>query len=224
MEKNNKNKNRYKLLHLLKDKMDEDETLPLKKGATKLVFGTGNTETSILCIGEGPGFNEDKIGEPFVGQAGKLLDKLFPLAGLERKEVFITNIVHHRPPENRDPLPNEIEAYGKYLDQIIEIINPEVIITLGRFSMAKFLPNVFISQVHGKKYEITWHNKKFIVIPMYHPAASLRNGSILEAEKNDFYQLKEILRKMKEDHPSRKATEGQDKKNEVPKAEQINLV
>jgi uracil-DNA glycosylase family 4 len=145
---------KFEELHKLKEEMEADNSLPLKKGATKLVFGVGNTSAKILCVGEGPGFNEDKQGEPFVGQAGKLLDKLFPLAGLERKEVFITNVVHHRPPENRDPLPEEISAYGKYLDKIIEIIDPEVIITLGRFSMAKFLPNVFISGVHGKKYAL----------------------------------------------------------------------
>lgn len=203
---------KFEELHKLKDGMEKDDTLPLEKGATKLVFGTGNTEAKILAIGEGPGATEDSMGLPFVGQAGKLLDKLFPLAGLARKDVFITNIVHHRPPENRDPEPNEIEAYGVYLDKIIEIINPEVIITLGRYSMAKFLPNVFISSVHGKKYEINWKGKNVVVIPMYHPAASLRNGNILEAEKNDFYQLKEILRKMKEE------------KKEVPKVEQIELV
>jgi DNA polymerase len=184
---------KFEELHKLKEEMEKDEALPLKKVATNLVFGTGNTEAKILLCGEGPGFNEDKIGEPFVGQAGKLLDKLFPLAGIERKEVFITNVVHHRPPGNRDPLPEEIEAYGKYLDKIIEIINPKMIITLGRFSMAKFLPNVFISGVHGKKYNVLWKGKNIVVIPMYHPAASLRNGNILEAEKTDFVNLKTIL-------------------------------
>ena len=189
--------NKYDELHNLKDKMEMDDSLPLKKGAGKLVFGSGNTETKILLIGEGPGRNEDQQGLPFVGQAGKLLDKLLSLTGLERKSVFITNIVHHRPPENRDPLPNEIESYGKYLDQIIDIIKPKVIITLGRFSMAKFLPDVFISDVHGKKFDVIWGDPldgvKFIVVPMYHPAASLRNGKILEAEKNDFLELKNIL-------------------------------
>lgn len=181
--------NKYILLHELKDRMEKDDSLPLKKGATRLVFGTGNTEARILCIGEGPGYNEDLQGLPFVGQAGKLLDKLLPLAGLERKDVFITNIVHHRPPGNRDPEPNEIEAYGKYLDKIIEIIEPEVILTLGRFSMAKFLPNASISQVHGRKYEVNWNGKNIIVIPMYHPAASLRNGNILELEKKRFLSI-----------------------------------
>jgi len=184
---------KFEELHKLKKEMEADDTLPLKKVATKLVFGVGNTEAKIVCVGEGPGFNEDKQGEPFVGQAGKLLDKLFPLAGLERKEVFITNIVHHRPPENRDPLPEEISAYGKYLDKIIEIIKPEVIITLGRFSMAKFLPNVFISGVHGKKYDVLWHGMNLVVVPMYHPAASLRNGNVLAQEKLDFVNLKNIL-------------------------------
>jgi uracil-DNA glycosylase family 4 len=188
---------KFEELHKLKEEMEKDDTLPLKKGATKLVFGSGNTNAEILCIGEGPGRNEDAEGLPFVGQAGKLLDKLFLLAGLERKQVFITNVVHHRPPENRDPLPEEISAYGKYLDKIIEIISPKVIVTLGRFSMAKFLPNVFISGVHGKEYKITWNGKEIIVIPMYHPAASLRNGNVLNMEKTDFLQLKEKLVKMK---------------------------
>jgi DNA polymerase len=184
---------KFEELHQLKEEMEADEILPLKKVATKLVFGVGNTEAKIVCVGEGPGRNEDQQGIPFVGQAGKLLDKLFPLAGLERKEVFITNIVHHRPPENRDPLPEEILAYGKYLDKIIEIIKPKVIITLGRFSMAKFLPNVFISAVHGKRYEVLVGGRSTIVIPMYHPAASLRNGNVLAQEKLDFVNLKNIL-------------------------------
>lgn len=185
--------NKYEKLHKLKDKMEKDNTLPLKKGATKLVFGVGNTEAEVVLIGEGPGYYEDQSGEPFVGQAGKLLDKLLILAGLERKKVFITNVVHHRPPGNRDPEPDEIEAYGKYLDEIIKIIDPKLILTLGRFSMAKFLPSVFISQVHGQRSDLTWKGKKITVIPMYHPAASLRNGKILESEKSDFLALKKEL-------------------------------
>ncbi|HKB88206.1 MAG TPA: uracil-DNA glycosylase [Patescibacteria group bacterium] len=203
---------KFEELHKLKEKMEKDDSLPLKKVANKLVFGVGNTEAKILCIGEGPGHNEDMQGIPFVGQAGKLLDKLFPLAGLERKNVFITNIVHHRPPENRDPLPNEIEAYGKYLDEIIKIINPQVIITLGRFSMAKFLPDVFISGVHGKKFEKPFNGKWLTVIPMYHPAAALRNGNILESEKRDFVELKNILATIFKP------------KDDIVEAEQTNLI
>lgn len=184
---------KYKALHKLKSKMEKDDFLPLKKGATNLVFGAGNTEAKVLCIGEGPGRMEDQSGQPFVGPAGKLLDKLLPLADLERKNVFITNVVHHRPPSNRDPEPSEIKAYGMYLDEIIKIIKPKVILTLGRFSMAKFFPSVKISGVHGRKFDVMWRGKSVVVVPMYHPAASLRNGSILEAEKKDFVSLAKIL-------------------------------
>jgi uracil-DNA glycosylase family 4 len=186
-------KTKYNLLHELKDKMEGDDSLPLKKEATKLVFGVGNTEAKVLLIGEGPGHYEDQSGEPFVGQAGKLLDKLLLLAGLERKKVFITNVVHHRPPGNRDPSSEEIDAYGYYLDKIIGILEPKLIITLGRFSMAKFLQDVFISSVHGKKYDLKWKDKDVVVVPMYHPAASLRNGAVLTKEKEDFVNLKKIL-------------------------------
>ncbi len=188
---------KFEELHRLKDRMEADDSLPLKKGATKLVFGVGNTETEILCIGEGPGYWEDMKGEPFVGNAGKLLDRLLVMAGLERKKVFITNVVHHRPPENRDPTPTEIATYGKYLDKIITIIKPKVILTLGRYSMAKFLPGVSISGVHGKKYDIKWNGLEFIVIPMYHPAAALRNGVVMNAEKDDFLKLKDMLADLK---------------------------
>ena len=174
-------------LQNLKNLMEGDDSLPLKKGTTNLVFGSGNIDSEILVCGEAPGKQEDLQGLPFVGQSGKLLDKLLILAGIERNDVYITNIVHHRPPENRDPLPNEIESYGKYLDRIINIIKPKMIITLGRFSMNKFLPDAKISNVHGKCFKL----EKFTVIPMYHPAASLRNGKILEAEKRDFVALKD---------------------------------
>lgn len=182
----------YEQLHKLKDQMEKDDSLPLKENE-KLVFGSGNTEAEILLCGEGPGRMESIQGLPFVGPAGKLLDKLLVLAGLERKKVFITNVVHHRPPNNRDPEPNEISAYGKYLDKIIKILDPKVIITLGRFSMAKFLPNVFISSVHGEKHNVVWKDKQLVVFPMYHPAASLRNGAILEAERLDFISMGKLL-------------------------------
>jgi uracil-DNA glycosylase family 4 len=186
---------REELVKLMRE-MERDETLPLKKGANKLVFGSGNPEARILFIGEGPGFHEDQKGIPFVGAAGKLLDKCLESVGLNRSKdngVFITNVVHHRPPENRDPLPNELSAYGKYLDKIIEIIDPKVIVTLGRFSMGKFLPEVKISSVHGKSFKLKWHNCDFVVVPMYHPAAALRNGSVMDLFKEDFLKLPKIL-------------------------------
>lgn len=180
----------------LKKKMEKDESLPLKKGATRLVFGVGNPETKVLFVGEGPGYFEDQRGEPFVGNAGKLLDTLLQSINLPRPEVFITNVVHHRPPENRDPLPEEISAYGKYLDEIIKIIDPKIIVTLGRFSMGKFLPNVFISGVHGKKFEVSWNGKILIIVPMYHPAAALRRGDVMGEIKEDFLKLPTYLKEI----------------------------
>lgn len=202
-----------KLLSELKEKMEKDESLPLKKGATNLVFGVGSPEAEILFIGEGPGYWEDLKKEPFVGNAGKLLDQLLHSIELDRSGVYITNVVHHRPPENRDPLLEEIETYGKYLDKIIEIISPKVIITLGRYSMAKFLPNVKISQVHGKVYNINWRGYELMVIPMYHPAASLRNPEVLRQEKSDFLRLPDIISKLEKEEVK--------KKNE---GEQMNLI
>ncbi len=184
----------------LREEMMKDETLPLRKGANKLVFGAGDIESKILFIGEGPGYHEDQQGLPFVGQAGKLLDKLLESIKLERKKVFITNVVHHRPPENRDPEPSELLAYGKYLDKIIEIISPKVIVTLGRFSMGKFLYEVKISDVHGKRFDVKWHSKQslsgdkdIIVMPMYHPAAALRNGNVMNLLKEDFLKISTVL-------------------------------
>jgi DNA polymerase len=193
-------------LQTLRKKMEEDNTLPLKTDETNLVFGVGDPETEILFIGEGPGYWENLKGEPFVGNAGKFLDQLLTSIGILRESVYITNVVHHRPPENRDPLPEEIAVYGKYLDEIINIIDPKIIITLGRFSMGKFLPEARISSVHGKVHRVNWRGKEIMVIAMYHPAAALRNGEVMRAEKEDFLNLPEILEKIK-DEESKEKTE-----------------
>lgn len=203
--------NKSEKLIELKEKMEKDESLPLKKGAGGLVFGVGDPESEILCIGEGPGYWEDQKGEPFVGQAGKLLDQLLVSINLDRTKVYITNVVHHRPPENRDPLPEEIAVYGKYLDEIINIIEPRVILTLGRFSMAKFLPEARISSVHGKGSKVNWKGRKLVVVPMYHPAAALRNGEVMKQEKADFLGLPKVLNSFKE-------------VAEKPQVEQLNLI
>lgn len=180
----------------LKDRMEKDDSLPLKKPGANLVFGVGNPETKTLFVGEGPGYWENLKKEPFVGNAGKLLDNLLQSVNLPRPEVYITNVVHHRPPENRDPLPEEILAYGKYLDEIIRIINPKVIVTLGRFSMGKFLPGAKISGVHGKKFDVVWNGKNITVVPMYHPAAALRRGEVMQQIKNDFLKLPSYLKEI----------------------------
>lgn len=141
------------------------------------VPGEGPINAHMLFIGEGPGFNENEMGRPFVGQAGKFLDELISHAGYQRQDVFITNVVKCRPPENRDPLPDELTACAVYLDQQIATINPVIIVTLGRFSMAKFFPLARISAIHGKA---AWVGDRLIV-PMFHPAAALHQPNL----KND---------------------------------------
>lgn len=181
------------LLNDLKMQMEADKLLPLRTGATQLVFGEGNPDAQVYFLGEAPGYYEDREGRPFVGQAGKLLDQLIESIGFSRSEVYISNVVRFRPPANRDPEPDEIAAFASYVDREIEIINPRVIVTLGRFSMAKFLPDTKISAVHGKVYKVDWNGKKQIIVPMYHPAAALRSTAILAAIKGDFQIIKKAL-------------------------------
>ncbi len=204
------------LLDELKTQMENDSTLPLKAGATRLVFGVGNPDSDIVCIGEGPGYWEDQKGIPFVGNAGKLLDQLLSSINLDRAKVYITNVVHHRPPENRDPEQSEIDAYGKYLDELLGIIDPKIILTLGRFSMAKFLPSARISSVHGSTQSLSWNGKIILVVPMYHPAAALRNGEVMRQERADFLKLGETLAKLK--------TQSNNEVTKDSKGEQLNLI
>lgn len=185
---------KQKALDKLKEKMSRDEALPLRKGATNLVFGEGNSDAKVVFIGEGPGYWEDQKGRPFVGNAGAFLNQLLHSIKLPREDVFITNVVNYRPPGNRDPLPEEIAAFSPYIDKMIEIIKPKVIVTLGRFSMAKFLPGVKISDVHGKLHTVAWKGREITIVPMYHPAAGLRNGEIKRRTVEDFRKLPEILK------------------------------
>ncbi len=183
----------------LKREMVTDKSLPLRKGATQLVFGDGNPDADIYFIGEAPGYNEDRLGLPFVGQAGKLLDATMQLIGLRRRDVYISNIVRFRPPENRDPEPEEIAAFQPYVDREIEIVDPLLIVTLGRFSMNKFLPGVKISQVHGRVNKISWKGREVWVLPMYHPAAALRARAMMEQFRADFRLIPEILKQAKQE-------------------------
>lgn len=195
---------KQKQLEELKKKMSEDKSLPLGKGATNLVFGEGNPETQVMCIGEGPGYWEDQKGRPFVGNAGAFLNQLLIVAGLTREEVYITNVVHHRPPNNRDPEASEIAAYQPYLDKMIEIINPKIVVTLGRYSMGKFLPSARITGVHGKKFNVDWKGKKLVVVPMYHPAAGLRSTQVKEQTIEDFKRLSGILTEIEDEDNKKK--------------------
>ncbi|OGY08710.1 MAG: hypothetical protein A2700_02285 [Candidatus Blackburnbacteria bacterium RIFCSPHIGHO2_01_FULL_44_64] len=178
----------------LKEEIEKDKTLPLREEATRLVFGEGSPDSEIYCLGEAPGFHEDQQGRPFVGQAGQLLNKTLELIGLKREDVYISNVVRFRPPQNRDPLPEEIAAFQPYVDQEIEIINPKIIVTLGRFSMNKFLPGEFISKIHGKPRVVKWHGKDVTIVPMYHPAAALRAGAVMQQFKEDFQSLPQFLK------------------------------
>ena len=183
---------------LLKLKLDlqSRKDIPLIKSANDVVFGDGNPDSEIIFIGEAAGYYESIEHRPFVGQSGKLLIKtLNEVVGVDRKDVYITNIVKARPPENRDPFPEEIEMFRPYLDKELEIIKPRIIVTLGRFSMAKFIPGVTISQIHGisRYYQLSTMNYQLIIFPMYHPAAALRGTTMMNAFKADFIKLKNLL-------------------------------
>lgn len=184
--------NKEEALEELKKEIEADKTLPLY-GAANLVFGEGDAEAEVVFIGEAPGFHEDRLSRPFVGQAGKLLDKLLTDIKWPRESVYITNIVKRRPPQNRDPLPEEIDAYKPYLTRQIEIIAPQMIATLGRFSMAYFLPNAKISRDHGIAARI----ENYFIIPLYHPAAALRSTQVLKDLEADFRKLPELLKEVK---------------------------
>lgn len=164
----------------------------LAKQATQLVFGAGDPDAEIVFIGEAPGKNEDLKGEPFVGAAGKFLNEMLEMIGLKRASVYITNIVKYRPPNNRDPLPEEKSAFMPYLDKQLDIINPKLIVTLGRHSMDVLLPGLTISQVHGqpKKY------KNRVFLPLFHPAAALYNGGLRQTLIDDFAKIPLILEKI----------------------------
>lgn len=203
-------------LKKLKKELEEDEGLPLRDGATQLVFGEGDPDSEIYFLGEAPGFNEDRLGRPFVGQAGKLLDQLVEGIGLKREQVYISNVVRFRPPGNRDPLPEEIEAFRPYVDREIKIVAPKIVVTLGRFSMGKFFPNAKISQIHGKQRVVNWNGKNITVMPMYHPAAALRSIDIMRQIREDFRVIPEMLKKIKN-----KEEKGEGEKNN---GEQMSLV
>ncbi len=153
------------------------------------VPGEGPANAEVLFIGEGPGFYENEQGRPFVGQAGKFLDELLAAAGYVRSSVFITNVVKCRPPENRDPEPDELTACGEYLNKQIAAIDPHVIVTLGRISMAKFLPTARISSVHGHSFKVDGR----LIVPMYHPAAALHQPSLKSILIADFTALKKVI-------------------------------
>jgi uracil-DNA glycosylase family 4 len=161
----------------------------LHRGRTKAVPGVGPSNAEIMFIGEAPGFHEDQQGLPFVGAAGNFLDELLESIGLKRQEVFIANVIKCRPPGNRDPLPEEIEACKPYLDRQIELIQPKLVVTLGRFSMARAFPKARISHIHGQPRKIGG----VIYYPMYHPAAALHQPSLRPTVEEDMRRIPELI-------------------------------
>ncbi len=162
---------------------------PLHAGRTRAVPGEGPDNPKILFIGEAPGFHEDRSGRPFVGAAGQFLEQMLAGIGFRRDEVFIANVIKCRPPGNRDPQPVEIDACRPYLDQQIELLKPRVVITLGRFSMARYFPGAKISQIHGQPRKIG----QALYIPMFHPAAALHQPSLRQTVEADMATIPALL-------------------------------
>jgi uracil-DNA glycosylase len=184
---------KQKKLDELAERMCTELDYDLKKTADKCVPGEGNADADILFIGEAPGRDEDVSGRPFVGRSGQLLRANIRRMGWKEEDVFIGNVVKHRPPENRDPTPEEIEICKPYLDEQIRIIDPKLIVTVGRFSMGKFFPGEKISGIHGKVFKVSWSGMTFYVFPLYHPAAALRSTAMKQAFERDFDKLPKVL-------------------------------
>src|SRR6478735_5772124 len=175
----------------------------LAAGATQLVFADGNSEADIVFIGEAPGKNEDLQGKPFVGAAGKFLNEMLETIGMKREDVYITNIVKYRPPNNRDPLPEEKKTFLPYLQSQLEVIAPKVVVTLGRHSTNCFLPDLQISKSHGEPKHVKLQLKEsdddvleVVILPLYHPAAALYNGGMRQTLFDDFAAIPNLIKKL----------------------------
>src|SRR5680860_402515 len=182
------------LLEQIKADIIKNNICPnLAQQATNLVMGDGNINTDILLIGEAPGKKEDETGLPFVGAAGKFLNEMLESVGMIRSDIFITNIVKYRPPNNRDPEPEEKKAFWPYLVRQLNVIQPKIVVTLGRHSMEYFLPNQKISMIHGQPKRITFGDTRLVIVPLYHPSAALYNGSMRATLIEDFKKLPKII-------------------------------
>lgn len=161
----------------------------LYRTATRAVPGEGNPNAKIVFIGEAPGYNEDVQGRPFVGRAGALLEELLRSIGLKRSDVWIGNIIKHRPPDNRDPMVDELRACLPYLNDQVKALRPKLLVTLGRFALSAYLPTAKISEVHGKPYRVG----EMIILPLYHPAAALRSEGVDRELRTDFRRIVKIF-------------------------------
>ena len=191
----------------------------LANGRTQVVPGEGPVDAEIMFIGEAPGYYEDQQGRPFVGAAGQFLESLLASIGLKRGDVFIANVIKCRPPGNRDPLPEEISACANWLNRQLAIVNPKLIVTLGRYSMGRFIPGAIISRVHGqaRKVNATW------VVPMYHPAAALHQGSLRATIEADFAKLPGYLETARSDAEAQPALAAAAADPVAPEVKQMSL-
>ncbi len=178
--------------------LDEGVGLALKNesNASQLVMGDGNPDADVVFIGEAPGENEDIQGRPFVGAAGKLLSTMLESVGMERSDVYITNIVKYRPLDNRDPSAAEKAEFWPYLEEELRIVNPKLIITLGRHSMNNFLPDAKISTVHGQLQRIIFDNRELGLLPLFHPAYALFNGGVRQTLFDDFQNVPKAIEQL----------------------------
>jgi uracil-DNA glycosylase family 4 len=213
------NTKQQKLEQIKADILKQNICPDLAKTAKNLVMGDGNADADIVFIGEAPGKNEDEQGLPFIGAAGKFLNEMLATIGLERSDIYITNIVKYRPPNNRDPLPEEKAAFLPFLQAQLDVIRPKIIVTLGRHSMDSLLPGLQISKVHGQpkrirvksnEYRATnsqgsgldTHDsqvvKTWVIMPLFHPAAALYNGAMRQTLIDDFAKIPEVLSKIEE--------------------------
>lgn len=184
-------------LDALADEIVDNQICPeLAEQASQLVMGSGNPDADIVLIGEAPGKREDEQGKPFVGAAGKFLDEMLKQADMDRQDVYITNIVKYRPPNNRDPQPEEKRQFWPYLMRQIEIIQPKVILTLGRHAGSAFIPDLQISRHHGQPRRVKYQQSEYLVIPLYHPAAALYNGGMRQTLIDDFIKAAKLAQKM----------------------------
>lgn len=192
-------------LNKLSEQMFKCSSCVLRGTCKQVVPGDGSAEAEVLFIGEGPGQKEDELGKPFVGAAGKFLDEMLGTIKLKREDVYIANVVKCRPPQNRDPLPEEAEACWPWLEKQIEIINPKLVVTLGRHSMERFLPNMKISQMHGKalRRNIPGLGSR-VFYALYHPAAALYNGSMRTVLIQDFKKIPKVLEAVRKSESEKK--------------------
>ncbi|HEX5456409.1 MAG TPA: uracil-DNA glycosylase [Candidatus Saccharimonadales bacterium] len=201
MPKVEQKENKKKLLERIKADIESSGICPdLAQEATNLVMGVGSPDAEVMFIGEAPGKNEDLKGEPFVGAAGKFLDEMLELVGMKREDVYISNIVKYRPPNNRDPLPDEKKAFWPFLLREINAVEPKIVATLGRHSMEYFLPGMRISVIHGQPKRIGLGDGKVVILPLFHPAAALYNSSMRETLISDFQALPKIIELINNDN------------------------